>query len=58
LQFEVVEDGVEWVVCSDGVELARFRDQGMALNDVAIRLKTANPEAPARLSVRYSARKA
>lgn len=56
MQFEVVELEGEWVVCSEGCELARFQDQAAALNDVAIRLKTANPDGPARLSVRYQAR--
>ena len=58
MRYEVIEDQDDWVVAADGCELARFADQDTALHDVADRLKTADREVPARLSVRYRTRTA
>lgn len=57
MRYEVVEERDEWVVRSEGCELARFRDQDSALGDVAQRLRSADPDAPSRLSVRYERRR-
>jgi hypothetical protein len=57
MKYEVIETGGEWVVESDGVELARFADQAAALDHVAGRLRDAEPgEAAVSLRVRYQAR--
>lgn len=57
MKFEVIESDDEWVVQSGGVELARFSEQSAALDDVAVRLKDADPgEDPVSLRVRYKAR--
>jgi hypothetical protein len=56
MRYEVVEDTGEWIVRSDGCELARYADQDTALNDVAERLREADASAPASLSVRYQSR--
>lgn len=53
MRYEVIEDADEWVVRSEGRELARFADQERALSDVAARLKAADAGAPAALSVRF-----
>ena len=53
MRYEVVEDLGEWIVRSDGAELARFADQDSALHDVADRLREADGSTPASLSVRY-----
>ncbi|HZZ35880.1 MAG TPA: hypothetical protein VFE03_09155 [Caulobacteraceae bacterium] len=58
MRYEVVEDTGEWIVRSDGCELARYRDQDTALNDVAQRLRDADASEPASLSVRYQSRSA
>jgi len=58
MRFEVVEEQDLWVVRSEGRELARFNDQDSALNDVAARLREADADAPAKLSVRYLSRRA
>lgn len=58
MRYEVVEDQDEWIVRREGAELARFADQDTALNDVAARLKDADVDGAARLSVRYQARTA
>jgi hypothetical protein len=55
-RFEVVEDGGDWIVLSEGCELARFTDQEHALHDVAARLRDADASAPASLSMRYQGR--
>ena len=57
MSYEVIEEQDEWIVRGDGCELARFRDQDTALNDVAERLKTADVTVPARLCVRYQTRR-
>lgn len=53
MRFEIVEEADGWSVRADGVELARFADQDAALSDVAARMKAADDDAPAALSVRY-----
>lgn len=53
MRYEVVEDTGEWIVRSDGCELARYADQDAALHDVADRLRDADVSTPASLSVRY-----
>jgi len=61
MRYEVVEERDEWIVRREGCELARFRDQEKALNDVAKRLRAAadaSSDEPARLSVRYERRNA
>ena len=58
MRYEVVEEEGEWVILSDGRELARFQDQNTALSDVAQRLRGADADTPARLSVRYERRSA
>lgn len=57
MKYEVIQTGAEWVVRSEGVELARFAQQSDALDDVAVRLRDAKPGVDAvSLSVRYQAR--
>jgi hypothetical protein len=57
MKFEVIETSGEWVVQSDGVEVARFGDQTAALDHVANRLREAEPgEDAVSLRVRYQAR--
>lgn len=58
MRFEVVEEADEWIVRSEGCELARFGDQDTALHDVADRLRNADSKAPAGLSVRYQTKTA
>lgn len=53
MRYEVVEETGEWIVRSEGSELARFADQDAALQDVATRLRDADGSTPASLSVRY-----
>lgn len=53
MRFEVVEEADEWIVRSEGCELARYGDQETALHDVADRLRDADVAQPAGLSVRY-----
>jgi hypothetical protein len=56
MRYEVVEDADDWVVRSEGAELARYGDQDSALHDVAERLREADASAPASISVRYRSR--
>ncbi|HEY0650560.1 hypothetical protein [Phenylobacterium sp.] len=56
MRYEVVEDTGEWIVRSDGCELARYPDQDAALHDVADRLRDADGSTPASLSVRYQSK--
>ena len=56
MKFEVVEAGGEWIVSREGQELARFTGQDEALNDVAGRLREADAEQSATLSMRYERR--
>ena len=58
MRYEVVEDAGEWIVRSEGCELARFSDQDTALNHVAERLRDADASQPASISVRYQSRTA
>jgi hypothetical protein len=58
MRFEVVEDADGWIVRSEGCELARFRDQDAALQDVADRLRDVGSGQPASLAVRYRPRTA
>ena len=59
MRYEVVEERDEWIVRREGCELARFRDQEQALNDVTRRLRAASAsptDETARLSVRFERR--
>jgi hypothetical protein len=57
MRFEVVESSGEWIVQSDGVELARYGEQDAALNDIAERLRgVASAGRSVSLSVRYQSR--
>ena len=63
MKFEVVEeaapDGRDWIVRRDGVEVARHRDQELALADIAERLRGQRADDPAlsySLTMRYQAR--
>jgi hypothetical protein len=57
MKYEVIETGGEWIVQSEGVEVARFAEQSAALDDVASRLRDARPgEDAVSLRVRYQAR--
>ena len=57
MKYEVIQSNGEWVVQSEGLELARYQDQSAALDDVAVRLREVDPgEAPVSLRVRYQAR--
>ena len=57
MKFEVIQAADEWIVQSEGVELALFAEQDRALEDVASRLRAAEPGDDAvSLSVRYQAR--
>lgn len=58
MRYEVVEDEQGWSVQCDGLELARFVSQDAALNDVAERLRAADPSVPSSLGVRYRGRAA
>jgi len=58
MRYEVVEDTGEWIVRSEGAELARYSDQDAALHYVADRLRDADGSGPASVSVRYQARSA
>jgi hypothetical protein len=58
MRYEVVEDAGEWIVRSEGRELARYADQDTALHDVADRLRGSDGSRPASLSVRYQQRNA
>jgi hypothetical protein len=56
-KYEVIEQAGDWIVQHEGVELARFEQQALALNDVAQRLADADVgEAGASFAVRYQAR--
>jgi hypothetical protein len=57
MKYEVIQAAEDWIVQSEGVELARFAEQDLALEHVAARLREAEPGADAvSLSVRYRAR--
>jgi hypothetical protein len=57
MKYEVIEQSGDWIVQHQGVEVARFPEQTLALNEVARRLGEAQVgEAGASLSVRYQAR--
>ena len=57
MKFEVIESRDEWIVCRDGVELARFADQLEAMADVTNRLAGADKvEGSYSLAVRYRPR--
>lgn len=56
MRYEVVEERGEWIVRSEGCELARFRDQDTALGDVAQRLRAADTATSASFSVHYEHR--
>jgi hypothetical protein len=43
MKYEVIETGEAWVVQAEGVELARFTAQDEALENVAARLREAEP---------------
>jgi hypothetical protein len=53
--FEVIEQSGAWVVQQQGVEVARFGQQQLALDEVARRLRSARVgDGGAALSVRYA----
>lgn len=55
MRFELQQVGAEWVVARDGVELARFETQQLALDDVAARLQAeGDPGAPNGLSLNFA----
>lgn len=57
MKYEVIETGGEWIVQSEGVEVARFLEQSAALDEVATRLRHAEPGQDAvSLRVSYQAR--
>jgi len=57
MKYEVIQNGGEWVVQADEVEVARFAEQAQALDLVARRLRDAAPsEAAVSLRMRYQAR--
>ena len=57
MKYEVIQSDEEWVVRSEGVELARFPEQAAALDDVAARLREVDPgDSAVSLRVRYQAR--
>jgi hypothetical protein len=57
MKYEVIQAAEEWIVQSEGVELARFAKQDLALEHVAARLRDAEPGQDAvSLRVRYQAR--
>jgi hypothetical protein len=58
-KYEVVEEAGAWIVRQEGVELARFEHQRLALDDVSRRLADADVgEAGASFALRYEARSA
>jgi hypothetical protein len=59
MKYEVIEQSGDWIVQHQGVEVARFPEQELALSDVARRLGAAEiGDSGASLSVRYQARRA
>ena len=59
MNFEVIEQAGDWIVQHDGVEVARYPEQDLALNDVSRRLSQGEVgDAGASLEVRYQARRA
>ncbi|MGA0607588.1 hypothetical protein ACO2Q0_16475 [Phenylobacterium sp. VNQ135] len=56
MKYEVVQSDDQWVVSRDGQELARFAGQDEALNEVAVRLRGADADAPTALCMRYERR--
>ncbi len=57
MKYEVVEDGGEWIVQREGVEVARFGQQDDALADIAERLRDKSPDAGSySLTMRYQPR--
>ena len=56
MRYEVVEEQGEWIVRSEGCEVARFHGQDAALSDVAQRLRAADQATPASVSVSYERR--
>ena len=59
MKYEVIENAGDWIVQHDGVEVARYPEQDLALGEVSRRLSEAKVgEAGASLAVRYEARRA
>ena len=57
MKYEVIEQAGDWIVQHEGVEVARFPEQDLALSDVSRRLSEGEVgEAGASLAVRYQAR--
>jgi hypothetical protein len=57
MKYEVLEDGGEWIVQRDGVEVARFSQQDDALADVAERLREKSSDVGSySLTMRYQPR--
>jgi hypothetical protein len=58
MNYEVIEQAGDWIVQHDGVEVARYPEQDLALGDVSRRLSEAEVgDAGASLAVRYQARR-
>lgn len=57
MKYEVIESSGDWIVQHQGIEIARFPEQSLALSEVARRLgEDEIGDAGASLSVRYEAR--
>ena len=57
MTYEIIESAGDWIVQIDGVEVARFAEQSAALDEVAARLRAADPGPDAvSLRMRYQAR--
>lgn len=56
-KYEVIEQSGDWIVQHEGVELARFEEQTLALNDIAQRLSDPDVgDGGASVAVRFQAR--
>jgi hypothetical protein len=58
MNYEVIEQAGDWIVQHDGVEVARYPEQDLALSEVSRRLSEAEVgDDGASLAVRYQARR-
>ena len=57
MKYEVIQMGGEWIVQTEGREVARFDEQSDALDHVASRLREGDPAAQASLRMRYQPRR-
>lgn len=59
MRYEVIEQSGSWIVQQQGVEVARFDQQVLALDEVARRLReSGGSDGSASLSMRYQSRSA